>query len=63
MRIRAAAWVLAAAAAWAFAGGAPAATASNEIPPGIAWAKSWDGALLEAAERGVPVLVSFADDD
>jgi hypothetical protein len=61
MRIRAAAWVLAA--AWAFAGGAPEASASNEIPPGVAWAKSWDGALLEAAERGVPVLVSFANDD
>ena len=42
---------------------APAARASNEIPPGIAWEKDWDGALAAAAERGVPLLVSFANDD
>jgi hypothetical protein len=59
MRVLTAALVAAA----AFAGGAPAADASNEIPPGVEWQKSWDGALLAAAERGVPVLVSFANDD
>ena len=59
MRIPAAVLVAAA----VFAGGSPAADASNEIPPGVDWQKSWDGALLAAAERGVPVLVSFANDD
>ena len=59
MRVLTAALVAAA----AFAGGAPAADASNEIPPGIPWVDDWDEALLAAAERGVPVLVSFANDD
>ncbi len=42
---------------------APAAAPSNEIPGGIGWVNDWDGALAAAAERGVPVLVSFANDD
>ena len=36
---------------------------SNEIPGGIAWVNDWDRALATAAERGVPLLVSFANDD
>ena len=36
---------------------------SNQIPPGIDWVNNWDGALAAAAERGVPLLVSFANDD
>ena len=48
-----------AAAAWLFA--APA-RASEEIPKGIEWVNDWDGALAAAAERGVPVIVSFAND-
>ncbi|MCK6480319.1 MAG: hypothetical protein HUU06_04430 [Planctomycetaceae bacterium] len=40
----------------------PAAPASEEIPPGIGWVNDWDGALAAAAERGVPLLVSFAND-
>jgi hypothetical protein len=56
--------VLAAAALGAaLAAPAPPAAASNEIPPGIPWVDDWDRALLAAAERGVPVLVSFANDD
>jgi len=47
----------------ALPGAAPGAAPSNEIPPGVEWQNSWDGALLAAAERGVPVLVSFANDD
>jgi hypothetical protein len=42
---------------------APAAGASNEIPEGIDWVNDWDRALAIAAERGVPLLVSFANDD
>jgi hypothetical protein len=42
---------------------APAARASNEIPRGVEWVNNWDKALIAAAERGVPVLVSFANDD
>lgn len=42
----------------------PAAAAlSNEIPRGVDWVNDWDGALAAAAERGVPVIVSFANDD
>lgn len=41
----------------------PAAAASNQIPEGIDWVNDWDKALLAAAERGVPVLLSFANDD
>lgn len=40
----------------------PPAPASEEIPPGIGWVNDWDGALAAAAERGVPLLVSFAND-
>lgn len=36
---------------------------SNEIPRGIDWVNDWDKALATAADRGVPVLVSFANDD
>ena len=42
---------------------APAAQASNEIPKGIDWVNDWDKALAAAADRGVPLLVSFANDD
>ena len=42
---------------------APGARASNEIPKGIDWVNDWDRALAAAAERGVPLLVSFANDD
>jgi hypothetical protein len=43
---------------------APAAATclSNEIPKGIGWVNDWDKALAAAAERGVPLLVSFAND-
>ena len=40
-----------------------AAALSNEIPPGIGWVNDWDGALAAAAERGAPLLISFANDD
>jgi len=40
-----------------------AAPLSNEIPKGIDWVNDWDKALGTAADRGVPVLVSFANDD
>jgi hypothetical protein len=36
---------------------------SNEIPKGIDWVNDWDKALATAADRGVPLLVSFANDD
>ena len=36
---------------------------SNEIPKGIGWVNDWDKALAAAADRGVPLLVSFANDD
>ncbi len=36
---------------------------SNEIPKGVEWVNDWDKALATAADRGVPVLVSFANDD
>lgn len=36
---------------------------SNEIPKGIDWVNDWDKALAAAADRGVPLLVSFANDD
>ena len=36
---------------------------SEEIPRGIGWVNDWDKALAAAAERGVPLLVSFANDD
>ncbi len=43
---------------------APApAIASNEIPKGVEWVNDWDKALATAADRGVPVLISFANDD
>lgn len=44
---------------------APAAgtTPSNEIPRGIEWVNDWEKALATAAERGVPLMVSFANDD
>lgn len=35
---------------------------SEEIPKGIDWVNDWDKALATAADRGVPVLVSFAND-
>jgi hypothetical protein len=59
------AWILAAAlAAAAAAAPLPAARAlSNEVPKGIDWVNDWDRALATAAERGVPILVSFANDD
>jgi len=41
----------------------PAAVASEVIPKGIDWVNDWDKALATAAERGVPVLISFASDD
>lgn len=41
---------------------APAPALSEEIPPGIAWVNDWDKALVAAAERGVPLLVSFANE-
>ncbi len=53
----------AAAALGALALAAPAARASNEIPKGIGWVNDWDRAIAAAAERGVPLLVSFANDD
>jgi hypothetical protein len=57
--------LLAATAATAAATGAPPAARalSNEIPKGIEWVNDWDKALATAAERGVPVLISFANDD
>jgi hypothetical protein len=58
--MRALAAVLAAAAAVLAPAPAPA---SNEIPPGIEWVNDWNRALVAAAERGVPLLVSFANDD
>ena len=36
---------------------------SNEVPKGIDWVNDWDKALAAAAERGAPLLVSFANDD
>lgn len=44
---------------------APAAASalSNQVPEGIAWVNDWDRALATAAEKGVPLLVSFANDD
>jgi hypothetical protein len=36
---------------------------SNEIPKGVDWVNDWDKALATAAERGCPVLISFANDD
>jgi hypothetical protein len=36
---------------------------SNEIPKGIDWVNDWDRALATAADRGVPLLISFANDD
>jgi hypothetical protein len=60
--VRAPVAVLAALAAAAVLAPAPAA-ASNEIPPGIGWVNDWNRALVTAAERGVPLLVSFANDD
>ncbi len=58
------AWILAAALAATVAAPAPAARAmSNEVPKGIGWVNDWDRALATAAERGVPILVSFANDD
>jgi hypothetical protein len=57
-------WILAAAlAAAATAAPRPARALSNEVPKGIAWVNDWDKALAAAAERGVPLLVSFANDD
>jgi len=35
---------------------------SEEIPKGIDWVNDWDKALATAADRGVPVIVSFAND-
>ena len=40
-----------------------AAAPSNEIPKGIDWVNDWDKALATAADLGVPLLVSFANDD
>jgi hypothetical protein len=40
-----------------------ATAASNEIPKGVEWVNDWDRALIAAAERGVPLLISFANDD
>ena len=40
-----------------------AAKGSNEIPKGIDWVNDWDKALAAASDRGVPILVSFANDD
>ena len=40
----------------------PARAFSDEIPKGIDWVNDWDRALATAAERGVPLLVSFAND-
>ena len=40
-----------------------AAIASDEIPRGVDWVNDWDKALATAAERGVPVIISFANDD
>jgi len=51
------------AAATALLSPASLAEASNEIPKGIEWVNDWDRALIAAAERGVPVLISFANDD
>lgn len=45
-----------------FACAAPAA-ASNSIPEGVDWVDDWNTALVQAAERGAPVLISFANDD
>lgn len=57
-------WILAAALAAAASAPRPAARAfSNEIPKGVEWVNDWDRALAAAAERGVPILVSFANDD
>jgi hypothetical protein len=36
---------------------------SDEIPKGIEWVNDWDRALATAADRGVPVIVSFANED
>ena len=47
----------------AFAAPAPVAAASDEIPKGVEWVNDWDRALIAAAERGVPLLISFANDD
>jgi hypothetical protein len=52
-----------AAAMLAAAPAAPEARASDEIPKGVEWVNDWDRALATAAERGVPLLVSFANDD
>ena len=41
----------------------PAAFASEVIPKGIDWVNDWDKALATAAERGVPLLISFASDE
>jgi hypothetical protein len=60
MRVRA---TIAAAALAAALFAPPAAVASNEIPKGIGWVNDWDKAVAAAAERGVPLLVSFANDD
>ena len=60
LRLTAAAVALA---AGLLAAPAPPAAASNEIPKGIGWVNDWDKALAAAAERGVPLLVSFANDD
>ena len=41
----------------------PAAVASEVIPKGIDWVNDWDKALAAAADRGVPLLISFASDE
>ncbi len=41
---------------------APAPALSEEIPPGIGWVNDWDKALVAAAERGVPLIISFANE-
>jgi len=50
-------------AALALAGGPVPASASNSIPEGMDWVNDWDKATAAAAERGVPLLISFANDD
>lgn len=57
--------LLLAAALAAAAAAAPveARALSNEIPKGVDWVNDWDKALATAAERGCPVLISFANDD
>ncbi len=42
---------------------APPAAASDDFPKGVEWMRDWNAALRSAADRGVPLLVSFANDD